>query len=34
MAFSNYLTGLNPKIYPNLSVVERTIKNNLNFIDK
>ena len=32
--FSNYLRVLNPRIFPNMSVVNRTINNNQNFIDR
>lgn len=32
--FSNYLRVLNPRIFPNMSVVNRTISNNQNFIDR
>lgn len=32
--FSNYLRVLNSRIFPNMSVVNRTINNNQNFIDR
>lgn len=34
LGFSNYLKVLNPRIFPNMSVVNRTINNNQNFIDR